>query len=139
MPDQAPSAALPAIAPTSPLPVVNGGAVRGRPYQVREVLWGHEKRFVVQDTATHTTVVIRTTRQIADSDLMRLNWAARDRPDPSTTLQPAQNERSAEQVPDNALGRQCARCRKLFASDPTLYQAAIQDWWLCESCHDKLM
>jgi hypothetical protein len=42
-------------------------------YQVQAVLWGHRKRFVVRDTATNTTIAIRTTSQIADSDLFRLN------------------------------------------------------------------
>jgi hypothetical protein len=105
MPDSAslsPSPSAPARPPTSP-PSVTPSQHSYR-YQVREELWGNRKRFVVRDTATHTTIAIRTTRQIVDSDLMRLNWAARDRPDPESTV-----------------------------------PAALQEWWLCEACHAKLM
>ncbi len=45
-------------------------------YQVKSVLWGNRKRFIVRDTATDSTIAIRTTSQIADSDLIRLNMAA---------------------------------------------------------------
>jgi hypothetical protein len=107
-------------------------------YQVREVLWGNHKRFVVRDTAT-TTIAVRTTRHIADSDLIRLNMAARGRPDPRTALQRALNESPSELIPDNPSHRQCGRCRQFFASDPTLNPNAIHEWWLCEPCHDKLM
>lgn len=57
MPDPASLTASPApprSAPTSPLPVVNGQVERACRYQVREVLWGNRKRFVVRDTATNT-------------------------------------------------------------------------------------
>ena len=43
--------APPGSAPTSPLPVTPVG--RARHYQVREVLWGNHKRFLVRDTANH--------------------------------------------------------------------------------------
>lgn len=45
-------------------------------YQVQPVLWGNRKRFVVRDTATGTTIAIRTTSQIAESDLFRLTMTA---------------------------------------------------------------
>ena len=68
------SAAPPGSAPALPLPVTPfESACR---YQVREVLWGNHKRFVVRDTATDTTIAIRTTYRIADGDLIRLNLAA---------------------------------------------------------------
>ena len=60
-----------------------------RRYQVQAVLWGNHKRFVVRDTVTDTTIAIRTTSEVADSDLMRLNMAVQDRPaPPTTTLEP---------------------------------------------------
>ena len=123
----------------SPLPVVKSQVEPACRYQVREVLWGNHKRFVVRDTATDTTIAIRTTRQIADSDLIRLNWAVRGRPDPGSALRPALNDSPSELIPEDASGRQCGRCRQFFASDPTLNAVAIQEWWLCEACHDKLM
>lgn len=116
------------------------GQVESAPrYQVREVLWGIHKRFVVRDTATDTTIAIRTTRQIADSDLFRLNWAAGDRPDPGTALRRALSDLPPEMIQEAPSYRQCGRCRQCFASDPTLNPSTIQDWWLCESCHDNLM
>ena len=51
-------------------------------YQVREMPWGNRRRLAVRDTAADTTIAIRTTRQIADSDLLRLNWGARGPPGP---------------------------------------------------------
>lgn len=125
--------------PTSPLPVVNGQVESACRYQVREVLWGNRKRFVVHDTATNTTIAIRATRQIADSDFIRLNFAVGGRPDPGSALLPALSDSPSELTPNNASRRQCGRCRQFFASDPTLNPAAIQGWWLCEPCHDKLM
>lgn len=133
------SPAPPRSAPTSPLPVVNAQVERACRYQVREVLWGNHKRFVVRDTATNTTIAIRTTRHIADSDLIRLNFVVRGRPDPGTALHPALNEPPSDLTPDNASRRQCGRCRQFFASEPAVHPAAIQEWWLCEPCHDKLM
>lgn len=142
MPDPASlaaSSAPPRNAPTSPLPVVDAQVERACRYQVREVLWGNHKRFVVHDTATNNTTAIRTTRQIADSDLIRLNFAVRGRADLRTALRPALNDSSPELIPDDASRRQCGRCRQFFASEPALNPAAIQEWWLCEPCHDKLM
>ena len=142
MPDPASLAASPTpprSAPTSPLRVVNGQVDRACRYQVREVLWGNRKRFVVRDAATDTTIAIRTTRQIADSDLIRLNCAAKGHPDPGSALRPALNDSPYELIPDNGTGRQCGRCRRFFVSDPALNALAIQEWWLCEPCHDKLM
>jgi hypothetical protein len=140
MPDPAslsPSPSAPARPPTSP-PSVTPSQHSYR-YQVREELWGNRKRFVVRDTATHTTIAIRTTRQIVDSDLMRLNWAARDRPDPESTVQPVPSDSPSELIPEGPSQRQCGRCRQLFASDPARNPAALQEWWLCEACHAKLM
>lgn len=95
MPDPASlaaSSAPPRNAPTSLLPVVDAQVERACRYQVREVLWGNHKRFVVHDTATNNTTAIRTTRQIADSDLIRLNFAVRGRADLRTALRPALND-----------------------------------------------
>lgn len=142
MPDPASLAASPApprSAPTSPLPVVNGQVERASRYQVREVLWGSRKRFVLRDTATNTTIAIRTTRQIVDSDLIRLNWAAKGRPHIGTALRPALIDSPSELMPEDPSRRQCGRCRQFFASDPLLNPNAIHDWWLCEPCHDRLM
>lgn len=36
-------------------------------------------------------------------------------------------------------GRQCGRCRKYFAADPTAHPTAIQEWWLCASCYEQLL
>lgn len=140
MPDPAFLAASPApswSAPTSPLPVTP--VERASRYQVHEVLWGNRRRFVVRDTVSDTTIAIRTTRQIADSDLFRLNWGARGRPDPGSALRRVLNDSLSEPVSDGPSHRQCGRCRQLFASDPTPNPATVQDWWLCDSCHDKLM
>lgn len=108
-------------------------AERGPRYQVRSLLWGNRKRFEVRDTATGTTVAIRTTSQVADSDLMRLNMA------------PATDHGSrvaARPVPDAPAapprGRQCGRCRRVFPADPAGEATALEDWYLCEPCHDKL-
>ncbi len=76
----------PGSAPTSSLPVVNAQVESACRYQFREVLWGNRKRFVVRDTVANTTIAIRATRQIADSDLIRLNWVSRGGPDPGTAL-----------------------------------------------------
>jgi hypothetical protein len=43
------------------------------------------------------------------------------------------------QVTADQPGRQCGRCRRLFASDPGLDPTVIADWWLCEACHHNLM
>jgi hypothetical protein len=103
------------------------------------VLWGNHERFVVYDAETNTTVAIRTTQRIADSDLIRLNSSARGRPDSRIALQPALSDPPSELIPDYPSSRQCGRCRQFFASDPAVNPAAIQDWWLCGPCHDKLM
>ena len=139
MPDPASVAASPApprSSSTSPLRVVNGQVEPGCRYRVREVLWGVHKRFVVRDTATDSTIAIRTTREIADSDLLRLSWAA---PAPGTARRSAHSDSPAEPMDERPPYRQCGRCRKFFASDPTMHSPAIQDWWLCEPCHDNLM
>ena len=142
MPDPASlaaSASSPRSAPTSPRRVVTADVERACRYQVREVLWANRKRFVVRDAASGTTIAIRSTRQIADSDLIRLNWAARGRPNPGTALGPALSDSPSDLIPEDPSRRQCGRCRQFFASDPTLNPSAIQEWWLCEPCHDKLM
>ena len=142
MPDPASlaaSASSPRSAPTSPRRVVTADVERACRYQVREVLWANRKRFVVRDAASGTTIAIRSTRQIADSDLIRLNWAARGRPAPGTAVRLAKDDSPSELIPDHASGRQCGRCRQFFASGPALNQAPIQEWWLCEPCHDRLM
>ena len=108
-------------------------------YEVREELWGSHKRFVVSDTATNTTIAIRATSQNADSDLIRLNWAAPGDPEPGPARQPAATHAPPELTPARLPQRQCGRCRQLFPCDPVLNPAAIQDWWTCEPCHDKLM
>lgn len=142
MPDPAYRAAFP-TRPTSPPTSSPAAAIRPTErlsrYRVREVAWGNRKRFVVRDTATNTTIAIRTTRQIADSDLMRLNWSAGGHPDPTTATQPALRDSPAELILDHPTRRQCGRCRQYFALDPTLAPGAIHDWWLCEPCRDKLM
>lgn len=133
------SLASPRSAPTSTLPVVDSQLERACRYRVKEVLWGNHRRFVVYDTATSTTIAIRTSGQIADSDLIRLNWAVKGCPDPGTAPRPALDDAPSEPIPDDASRRQCGRCRQFFASEPTQNLAPIQEWWLCEPCHDKLM
>jgi len=71
------------VAPPAPAPGPTGVAHR---YQVQAVPWANRMRFVVRDTTTHTTIAIRTTRDVADSDILRLNMAAR--PGPGTGPHP---------------------------------------------------
>ena len=140
MPDPASltaSLAKPGIAPTSPLPVTP--VERPNRYEVEQVQWGNHKRFVVRDTTTNTTIAIRAKSQIADSDLIRLNWAARHRPDPETALHTVVTDSPSELTADHPSQRQCGRCRQLFPGDAALNPAAIQDWWICEPCHHSLM
>lgn len=142
MPNSASLAASPAPpkrSSMSSLTVINGQVEPAGRYQVREVLWGIHKRFVVRDSATNTTVAIRTTRQIADSDLLRLNWAAGRLREPGAPHRPALNDSPSAVIQEGPFDRQCGRCRQFFASDPTLNGSAIQDWWLCEACHGNLM
>ena len=124
---------------TSPPPVIGSQPERVCRYQVREVLWGNHKRFIVHDTVTSTTIAIRTSSQIADSDLIRLNWVVKDCPDSGTALRPALDDAPSEPTPTDASHRQCGRCRQFFASGPTPNLAQIQEWWLCDPCRDKLM
>lgn len=84
-------------------------------------------------------IAIRATSQIADSDLIRLNWGARGGCDPGTARQPAVAEAPSELTPDPLSPRQCGRCRQLFPGDASLNPATIQDWWICGPCHDNLM
>ena len=35
--------------------------------------------------------------------------------------------------------RQCGRCRQLFEGDPTLFPAALPEWWLCPPCRVTLL
>jgi hypothetical protein len=88
MPTAAPAA--PTAPPDTATPPTLPAALiePARRYQVRAVLWGNRKRFVVRDTATNTTIAIRTTSHIADSDLMRLNMA------PRATVRPAIRNRA---------------------------------------------
>lgn len=140
MPDPAFPAASPAPCGSSPTSPPHFTPVeRSCRYRVREVLWGNRRRYVVRDTATDTTIAIRTTSQIADSDLIRLNWAAAGRPDGRTALRPAEDDSISELLRADVPHRQCGRCRQLFAADPTLYPGVVQEWWLCDPCHDKLM
>ena len=44
-------------------------------YQVLPEQWGHQYRFKVCDTVAHTTVAIRSSRRIADEDVLLLNLA----------------------------------------------------------------
>ena len=66
-------------------------------YQVRPVLWANRKRFVVRDTKTDTTIAIRTTSKIADSDLIRLNMVVH----PDLNPQRRRIEREPRFVPDD--------------------------------------
>lgn len=103
-------------------------------YQVQSVLWGNRRRFVVRDTANDTTIAIRTTSQTADSDLIRLNVAAR------TDCGPRPGARPAQTYPASApRDQQCGRCRLSFSADPAREAIALQDWWLCEPCRDALL
>lgn len=133
------SPAPPKSSSMSLLTVINGQVEPAGRYKVREVLWGIHKRFVVRDSATDTTIAIRTTRQIADSDLLRLKWAAGRLRKRGAPHRPALSASSSEVFQEGQFDRQCGRCRRFFASDPTLNGAAIQDWWLCEACHGNLM
>lgn len=56
-------------------------------YQVRRVLWGARTRYEIQDTATGSTLAVRTTRPIADGDVLVLNLGGRSglRPRPPGT------------------------------------------------------
>ena len=137
MPDPASLTASPEAPGTAPSsPLTARGPAR---YEVREELWGNHKRFVVRDTATDSTVAIRASSQIADSDLIRLNWAARVLPDPEARHQPAVTHSPPEVTSGSQSQRQCGRCRQFFSCDAALNPVAIQDWWICEPCHDKLM
>ena len=106
----------------------------GPRYQVEPVLWGYRKRFVVRDTENDVTVAIRTTSLVADGDLMRLNMVPRARHGPGADAPPAPADHPS--VPRD---RQCGRCRRLFPGDPAGEAIAIEDWWLCELCRDKLL
>lgn len=108
-------------------------------YKVREVLWGSRRRFVVHDVATGTTIAIRTTRHVADSDMLRLNMRRIDCRPGDVVTQDADQTVPASPPTDDHPDRQCGRCRRFFDADPTLTPATIQDWWLCEACHDNLM
>lgn len=137
MPDTASLDASPAPPASAPTSVPHLAPVDGaRRYEVQEVMWGIHKRFVVRDTATDTTIAIRASRLIADSDLLRLNLAVRA---PRTGSQPVSNDAPAELIADPPAERQCGRCRQFFASEANPNPAAGQDWWLCGPCHDKLM
>ena len=103
-------------------------------YQVRAVLWGNRKRFVVRDTATDTTIAIRTTSEIADSDLIGLNMAGRADHILRLHAQPAPAD-----PPSAKRDRQCGRCRRFFPAEPDLEPMALQDWWLCDPCSHKLL
>ena len=138
-PSRVASPAAPRSAPTSSLRVVNGQVDGACRYQVREMVWGIHKRFKVHDTATNATIAIRTNRQIADSDLIRLNWADRGCPDSGSNIRPALNDVPSELIPNSATRRQCGRCRQFSGPDLTLDPAPIQEWWLCETCYDRLI
>lgn len=128
----------PIASPVSPdiaAPPTPNAAIEPAPrYLVRAVLWGNRKRFVVRDTTTDTTVAIRTTRQIADSDIIRLNMAPRTDHGPRPQARPVQADTSSAER-----DRQCGRCRRHFAPEQALEPNAIQDWWLCEACAGKLL
>lgn len=145
-----PNPAVPASSPTLPATATEPSpsrvvALTPPPrYQVRPVLWANRKRFVVRDTETDTTIAIRTTSKIADSDLIRLNMGVH--PDVNRQRRPL--EREPHSVRDDAPGpepvitateRQCGRCRGVFPLDPTLDPTMLQDWWLCGPCRNKLL
>ena len=124
--------------PSGATPVLDGPR-----YQVGPVLWGTRKRFVVRDTDADTTVAIRTTSQIADSDLIRLNMRVVH----GNRSQLHSHDRGLPPVPDDVAGpeasivateRRCGRCRGVFPLDPTLDGTGLQDWWVCDPCHNKL-
>jgi len=58
---------------------------------------------------------------------------------------PAPGLLAAESAPRDGEGdgtlspRQCGRCRKLFAGDPTLHPVALPEWWLCLPCRLALL
>jgi hypothetical protein len=115
----------------------------GPRYQVRPVLWGNRTRFVVRDTRTQTTIAIRATSQIADSDLIRLNMGVGNnlRPNPHSLEHDRPSLPSDVPCPGAVTqsDRQCGRCRGFFAPDPTLEPVGLQDWWLCDPCRDTLL
>jgi hypothetical protein len=129
-----PTASTAPLGPATPPTLPAASIEPARRYQVQSVLWGNRKRFVVRDTATDTTVAIRTTSQIADSDLMRLNMAAR------TDYGPRLDARPVHADPASApRDRQSGRCRQFSSADPARQTTALEDWWLCEPCRDKLL
>ena len=38
----------------------------------------------------------------------------------------------------NVPTRQCGRCRKTFAGDPSLHREALAEWWVCPECRTVL-
>lgn len=136
---------LPAPGPGSvPLPLVADGRPGAR-FGVHAVLWANRRRFVVYDTATKTTIAIRSTRELADSDLIRLNMGVTTRQGPRAQTphsgaDPAARP-SGTRIAQNGApaGRRCGRCRGLFAFDTIPDTPALQDWWLCDPCHDTLL
>ena len=134
MPSVVPTlATAPPVTTTPPAPL--GASIGLAPrYQVDMVLWGNRKRFVVRDTSTDTTVAIRTTSHIADSDLMRLIMTAR------TDLGAGPADRPTPDEPVWApRDRQCARCRQFFPADPAPETAALEEWWACPPCRESLL
>lgn len=109
--------------PTTPVPAR---------YQDRAVRRADRKRFEVRDTKTDTTGAIRTTSRVADEDVMVPNLAGPNGPGGVPAPQP----QSAETEP--APVRQCGRCRQYFPADPLSDPTVLQDWWLCEPCHNSL-
>ena len=103
-------------------------------YQVQSVLWGTRKRFVVRDVSTDTTIAIRTTSQVADSDLIRLNMGGRTSYGAAPELRPAPTDSAVEQR-----DRQCGRCRRFFSSGPATEGTSLQEWWLCPGCRRHLL
>jgi hypothetical protein len=104
-------------------------------YQVRPVQWGDRERFEVRDTATDTTIAIRTTSRIADEDVMVLNLVGPNGLGRASVPRPKPPRSEPEPQP----ARQCGRCRQYFAADPLSDPTALEVWWLCEPCHDTLI
>jgi hypothetical protein len=48
----------------------------------------------------------------------------------------------SESVPtgdEPSAGRQCGRCRQMFAMDATAHPTALREWWLCRPCYEALL
>jgi hypothetical protein len=124
-PPEASPAQLALISPVASSNLVTAdGEMR---YQVRSVPWGDKRRFAVRDTDTDSTLAIRATQNDAEDDIIVLNIVG-----------PAGlGLRSAPKL--GPLDRRCRRCGHVSAPDLAEDQSALEDWWLCARCRQRLL